>query len=64
MKNLSKGFGNFYRTFNYPKFKAKKSNIQSFNCYQGSKVKIDGDYIILTKPKVSDFTKDGFKDKI
>ena len=24
MKNLSKGFSNFYRTFNYPKFKAKK----------------------------------------
>ena len=26
MKNLSRGFSNFYRTFNYPKFKAKKSN--------------------------------------
>ena len=54
MKNLSRGFSNFYRTFNYPRFKAKKSNIQSFNCYNGSKVKIDGDYITLIKPKASD----------
>ena len=33
MKNLSRGFDNFYRTFNYPKFKAKKNSTQSFNCY-------------------------------
>ena len=59
MKNLSRGFNNFYRTFNYPKFKAKKSNTQSFNCYQGGK--IDGDYIILIKPKASDYTKDDLK---
>ena len=26
MKNLSRGFNNFYRTMNYPKFKAKKSS--------------------------------------
>lgn len=61
MKNLSRGFGNFYKTFNYPKFKAKKSNIQSFNCYQGSKVKIDGDYIILINPRGSNYTKDDLK---
>ena len=61
MKNLSRGFNNFYKTFNYPKFKAKKSSIQSFNCYQGGSVKIDGDYIILTKPKESDYTKDDLK---
>ena len=61
MKNLSRGFDNFYRTFNYPKFKAKKSNIQSFNYYGGSKVKIDGDYIVLMKPRGSSYTKDDLK---
>ena len=61
MKNLSRGFDNFYKTFNYPKFKAKKSNTQSFNCYGGSKVKIDGDYIILIKPRGSSYTKDDLK---
>ena len=62
MKNLSRGFDNFYRTFNYPRFKAKKSNTQSFNCYAGSsRIKIDGDYIILAKPKASDYTKDDLK---
>ena len=61
MKNLSRGFSNFYRTFNYPKFKAKKNNTQSFNCYNGSKVKIDGDYIILIKPRDSSYTKDDLK---
>ena len=62
MKNLSRGFNNFYRTFNYPKFKTKKSSVQSFNCYTGSsKIKIDDDYIILAKPKASDYTKDDLK---
>ena len=61
MKNLSRGFNNFYKTFNYPKFKTKKSSVQSFNCYQGSSVKIDGDYIILIKPKGSSYTKDDLK---
>ena len=61
MKNLSKGFSNFYKTFNYPKFKAKKSSFQSFNCYVGSRVKIDGDYIILAKPRGSNYTKDDLK---
>ena len=59
MKNLSRGFNNFYRTFNYPKFKAKKSSVQSFNCYKGGK--IDGDYIILANPKASNYTKDDLK---
>ena len=61
MKNLCRGFNNFYRTFNYPRFKAKKSNTQSFNCYNGSQVKIDGDYIILAKPRGSDYRKDDLK---
>ena len=61
MKNLSRGFSNFYRTFNYPRFKSKKNSIQSFNCYDGSKVKIDGDYIVLIKPKESSYTKDALK---
>ena len=61
MRNLSRGFNNFYRTFNYPKFKSKKNNIQSFNCYLGSSVKIDGDYIILRKPRSSNYTKDDLK---
>ena len=63
MKNLSRGFGNFYRTMNYPKFKAKKSNTQSFNCYLGSQVKIEDDHIILAKPRGSDYTKDDLKIK-
>ena len=62
MTNLSRGFSNFYRTFNYPRFKAKKSSTQSFNCYAGSsRIKIDGDYIILAKPKASDYTKEDLK---
>lgn len=61
MKNLSRGFNNFYRTFNYPKFKAKKNNIQSFNMYAGCRIKIDGDYIILIKPKGSSYTNDDLK---
>ena len=61
MRNLSRGFNNFYRTMNFPKFKSKKNNIQSFNCYQGSRVKIDGNYIILAKSKASDYTKDDLK---
>ena len=63
MKNLSRGFSNFYRTLNYPKFKAKKSNTQSFNCYLGSQVKIEDDHIILAKPRGSDYTKDDLKIK-
>ena len=59
MRNLSRGFNNFYRTFNYPKFKAKKNSVQSFNCYNGGK--IDGNYIILRKPRCSDYTKDDLK---
>ena len=59
MRNLSRGFDNFYRTLNYPKFKAKKSNTQSFNCYTGAK--IDGDYIILRKPRGSDYTKEDLR---
>ena len=59
MKNLSRGFSNFYRTLNYPRFKAKKNSVQSFNCYQGGK--IDGDYIILAKPRSSSYTKDDLK---
>ena len=59
MRNLSRGFDNFYRTLNYPKFKAKKSSTQSFNCYQGAK--IDGDYIILIKPRASDYTEDDLR---
>lgn len=61
MKNLSRGFNNFYKTFNYPKFKAKKNNIQSFNMYAGCRIKIDSDYIILIKPKGSSYTKDDLK---
>ena len=61
MKNLSRGFDNFYRTFNYPRFKTKKSSVQSFNCYAGCRIKIDGDYIILIKPRNSDYTKDDLK---
>ena len=59
MKNLSRGFSNFYKTLNYPRFKAKKNSVQSFNCYQGGK--IDGDYIILAKPRGSSYTKDDLK---
>ena len=61
MRNISRGFDNFYRTFNYPRFKSKKSNIQSFNMYAGCKVKIDGDYITLIKPKASDYSQDDLK---
>ena len=61
IKNLSRGFDSFYKTFNYPKFKAKKSNIQSFNMYAGCRVKIDGDYITLIKPRGSSYTKDDLK---
>ena len=61
MKNLSRGFSNFYRTFNYPRFKSKKSNIQSFNMYASSLIKIDGDYIVLMKPRGSSYTKDDLK---
>ena len=61
MKNLSRGFDNFYKTFNYPRFKSKKSNTQSFNMYAGCRVKIDGDYIILIKPKASDYSQDDLK---
>ena len=59
MRNLSRGFSNFFETMNFPKFKAKKSSTQSFNCYQGAK--IDGDYIILARPKASDYTKEDLK---
>lgn len=61
MKNLSRGFNNFYKTFNYPKFKSKKNNIQSFNMYAGCRIKIDSGYIILIKPKGSSYTKDDLK---
>ena len=61
MKNLSRGFSNFYRTFNYPRFKSKKNSVQSFNCYAGSRVKIDGDYIVLMKPRDSSYRKDDLK---
>ena len=61
MKNLSRGFSNFYRTLNYPRFKVKKSNSQSFNMYAGSRVNIDGDYITLIKPRCSDYTEEDLK---
>ena len=59
MKNLSRGFNNFYRTLKYPKFKAKKNSTQSVNCYKGAK--IDGDYIILAKPRASDYTEEDLR---
>ena len=59
MRNLSRGFSNFFDTMNFPKFKAKKCNVQSFNCYKGAK--IDGDYIILKNPRASDYTKEDLK---
>ena len=59
MKNLSRGFNNFYRTLNYPKFKAKKSSTQSFNCYAGAR--IEDDHIILIKPKASDYTEENLR---
>ena len=61
MKNLSRGFSNFYRTFNYPRFKSKKNSIQSFNCYAGCRVKIEDNHIILIKPKASDYSQDDLK---
>ena len=61
MRNLSRGFSNFFDTMNFPKFKAKKSSTQSFNCYQGGKVRIDEDYIILAKPRASDYSKEDLK---
>ena len=61
MKNLSRGFDNFYRTLNFPKFKAKKSSTQSFNCYAGCRVKIVRDHIILINPKGSDYSKNDLK---
>ena len=61
MKNLSRGFSNFYRTLNFPKFKAKKSSTQSFNCYQGDKVKIENNYITLVKPRGSDYTEEDLR---
>ena len=61
MKNLSRGFDNFYRTFNYPKFKSKKNSVQSFNMYASSLIKIDGDYIVLIKPRGSSYTNDDLK---
>ena len=61
MKNLSRGFDNFYRTLNFPKFKAKKSSTQSFNCYQGDKVKIENNYITLVKPRGSDYTEEDLR---
>ena len=59
MRNLSRGFSNFFETMNFPKFKAKKSSTQSFNCYRGAK--IDGDYIILAKPRASDYSKEDLR---
>lgn len=59
MRNLSRAFNNFYITLNYPKFKAKKSSTQSFNCYKGAK--IEGDYIILRKPRASDYAEDDLR---
>ena len=61
MRNLSRGFDNFYKTFNYPKFKTKKSNFQSFNMYEGSKVRIDDNFVILMKPQGSDYTKEDLR---
>ena len=61
MKNLSSGFNNFYRTLNYPKFKAKKSSTQSFNCYAGCRVKIEDNHIILAKPRASDYTEEDLR---
>ena len=61
MRNLSRGFSNFYRTLNFPKFKAKKSSTQSFNCYQGDKVKIENNYITLVKPRGSDYTEEDLR---
>ena len=59
MRNLSRGFKNFFNTMNFPKFKAKKSSTQSFNCYKGAK--IDGDYIILAKPRAADYSKEDLR---
>ena len=61
MRNLSRGFDNFYKTFNYPKFKTKKSDFQSFNMYEGSKVRIDDNFVILMKPQGSDYTKEDLR---
>ena len=59
MRNLSRGFDNFYRTLNFPKFKAKKSSTQSFNCYKGAK--IEDNHIVLIKPRASDYTEEDLR---
>ncbi|ECC1278773.1 transposase [Campylobacter coli] len=61
MKNLSRGFSNFYKTFNYSKFKTKKSSTQSFNMYAGCRIKIDDDHIILINPRGSDYTEEDLR---
>ncbi|EMV9618984.1 transposase [Campylobacter coli] len=61
MKNLSRGFSNFYKTFNYPKFKTKKSSTQSFNMYTGCRVKIVDTHIILINPRGSDYTEEDLR---
>ena len=61
MRNLSRSFNNFYRTLNYPKFKAKKSSVQSFNMYAGCRVKIEDNHIVLIKPRASDYTEEDLK---
>ena len=61
MKNLSRGFSNFFETMNYPKFKAKKNSTQSFNCYAGCRVKIEDNHIVLIKPRASDYTEEDLR---
>ncbi len=61
--NLSRAFDNFYRSGGYPKFKSRKEPVQSFSIYDGTQVKIQDNYIIINKARMSSYYKEDHKIK-
>lgn len=58
LTNLYSGLKGFYRKGGYPKFKSRKSAKQSINTYAGSRVKIQGEYILLPRARESAYSKE------
>lgn len=63
LTNLYKATKGFYRGGGYPKFKSRKDSKQSINMYAGSRIKLEDNYIVLSKSHYSSFTKEDHKIK-
>ncbi len=63
LSNLYLGMKEFIKqpSRGYPKFKSKKTSKKAFGSKAGSRIKVEDNYIILSKPKGTPYTKEDFR---